>query len=398
MKLTKAVIDGLEPGHKRYKVLDDEIPAYGIRVSPDGEKVFFLDVRIRGRKTLLTLGHHGEITAHQARERARQWKDLARQGKDPRQEKRDGKEAVTFDKLAERFLEEHVEVYLKPRTRDVYRQQVEGILVPYFKKGLVREIDPDLVSRFHIWARGKGMNRRANHALAILSKMMNLAEVWYPKDRPLGTNPCQHQKRYREAKRQRYLTEAELVRLGVALKAAEGTWSTFALAAIRVLLLTGARKTEIRTLAWHQVDLKAGVARLDDHKTAGASGAKTLQLGPPVVDLLRKLAHQEDCPFVFPAARGNGPVGNLDQPWRAVRKAAGLEDVHLHDLRHTFGATGAGLGQSLRTIGAILGHTSQATTQRYAHVAESPAKEAATATSRVLAKAMRKQAPRPGKP
>lgn len=389
MKLTKATLNDLLPAATRYTVWDEEIPAFGVRVAPSGRQTFILFVRIRGRKTTLTIGKHGDITASQARARAHAWRDQVGQGLDPRQAKREARDAMTFDKLAERFLEEHVEVYLSARTQDTYRQQVSQVIAPFFKRMAVRDITPEDVARFHVHARGDGMNRRANHCLAVLSKMLSLAEEWGA--RPLGTNPCQHRKRFPETRRQRYLDEGELVRLGKALKAAETSWSPFALAAIRVLLLTGGRKSEILHARWDQVDLKAGVLRVDDHKTAAGHGAKSIPLGAPVVDLLRKLPRQEDSPWVFPGSRRDGPVGRLDDAWQAVRAAAGLDDVHLHDLRHTFGATAAGHGHSLRVIGAVLGHTAQATTQRYAHVAESPAKAAADETSRALAKAMRKR-------
>lgn len=396
-KLTKSILDSMSAGASRYIVWDDEIPAFGVRVAPSGAKTFILFVRVAGRKTTLTLGRHGEITAAQARKRAMKWRDEARQGIDPRAEKRAAEGALRFDKLTERFLVDHVEAFLAPRTQTVYRQLVTGIIAPWFGSMPVRDITPEQVAAFHTHARGKNHNRRANHALAVLSKMMALAEEWGA--RPLGTNPCQHRRRFAEVRRQRYLTEPELVRLGAALNAAEECWSPYALAAIRVLLLTGARKTEIRTLRWAQVDLSAGVAHLSDHKTAAVSGAKAIILPAPAVAILRKLPREDGSAWVFPGRDPSKPVGNLDDPWQAVRSAAGLEDVHLHDLRHTFGATSAGLGQSLRVIGAILGHSSQATTQRYAHVAPSPAREAASATAAALDKAMKKRpAPRARKP
>jgi integrase len=182
---------------------------------------------------------------------------------------------------------------------------------------------------------------QANRTLGVLSKMMNLAETWGIRDK--HTNPCEDVERYLERKRERFLSPAELQRLGQALTAAEtnGTETKYAIAAFRILLLTGCRLSEIQTLEWRHVDLLQKELRLPDSKT----GAKTVHLGDAAVALLEALPRVKDNPCVIVGKRENTHLTDLQHPWRRVRKAAALDDVRIHDLRHTFASGGLLVGR-----------------------------------------------------
>jgi integrase len=216
----------------------------------------------------------------------------------------------------------------------------------------------------------RGTPFQANRVVALLSKMLSLAERWGL--RPDGSNPTRHVERFREKARQRYLSEAELARLGDALAESESMDldSIEAVAAIRLLLFTGARMGEILTLRWDDVDLERRCLRLPDSKT----GAKLIQLNAPALEVLASLKQRSE--WVLPGKDPKKRYVNLAKPWARISQRAELDDVRVHDLRHSFAAVGAGAGGSLLVIGGLLGHKSAATTARYAHLSVDPLRAA----------------------
>ena len=231
----------------------------------------------------------------------------------------------------------------------------------------------------------------ANRVLALLSKMFNLAEAW--EMRPDGSSPCRHVKKFPEAKRERFLSERELEQLGAALAAAErgelvgrtgAPISPHAVAAIRLLIFTGARRGEVLGLRWDWIDWEAQRAELPDSKT----GKKFLYLPPAALDVLRAVPRVEGNPHVIVGGRSGAPLVNLTLPWIAIRAAADLAGVRLHDLRHSFASVGAGAGLSLPMIGALLGHRETATTARYAHLSDDPQRDSAALISNRIAAAL----------
>lgn len=212
----------------------------------------------------------------------------------------------------------------------------------------------------------------ANRTLALLSKMMNLAEKWGV--RPDGTNPCRHVERNPERKMERFLSADELNRLGAALAEAEHTRTELpnVIAAIRLLIFTGMRLNEALTLRWEHVDLERSCLHLPDSKT----GAKAIYLSAPALEVLTRIDRQEGSPWVIAGARSGAHLVNLRKPWHRIRQRASLDDVRLHDLRHSFASIAAGLGEGLPMIGRLLGHTQAATTYRYAHLAADPVRMA----------------------
>jgi integrase len=280
------------------------------------------------------------------------------------------KGAITIAELGARFLQEHVSQHCKPRTAYEYRRAVQLFIDPALGCHRVSDLLRADVSQFHHDLRDRPY--QANRALGVLSKMMNLAEAWGL--RPDGSNPCRHVKKYREDKRERYLTREELQRLGAVLgdPQTKDTESPFTIAAVGLLVLTGARLTEILTLKWEHVDLVKQVLRLPDSKT----GAKLIYLNAAAINLLRTMPQMAGNPYVIAGKNPGGRLINLQKAWRRIRAKASLADVRIHDLRHSFASVAVGTGMSLPMIGKLLGHSQPVTTARYAHLAADPIRAA----------------------
>jgi integrase len=226
----------------------------------------------------------------------------------------------------------------------------------------------------------KGGKGAANRTFDLLASMLTFAV-----ERGLrGDNPARGIKKYRLQSRERFLSGRELAALGEALTAAERDGENrFGVAAIRLLILTGARKTEILTSKWDYLDVERCCLRLPDSKT----GAKAIPLGAAALDLLAEIPRIECNPFIIPSASGGHFVG-LHRIWDRIRRRAGLEDVRLHDLRHSFASIAVAGGDSLYLVGKVLGHQQARTTERYAHLADDPLRAVADRTASAIAAAM----------
>ena len=209
---------------------------------------------------------------------------------------------------------------------------------------------------------------QANRTLGVLSKMFSLAEIWGL--RPDGSNPCRHVKRYKESKRERFLSPEETGRLGEVLAEAESEMPS-AVAAFRLLLLTGCRLSEIQFLRWEYV--RDDCIELPDAKTGG----RVVPLGPEARAVLAALPREDDNPWVIRGRLPGSHITDLQRPWRRIRERADLDDVRIHDLRHSYASRALALGESLTMIGKLLGHTQVQTTARYAHLARDSIQTAA---------------------
>ena len=357
---------------------DRVLPGFGVRIYPSGGKVYIAQARERTGKKLpkrVTVGRHDVLNADQARQRAALILARIRAGEEPLPlplaARANG--GPTVADLALQYLEEHVEVRLKPRTQ----VRVGGVLRNHILPALGR-MPVAAVERSHVVDLQQTLSAHpvtANKAVKILSHMFRLGEGWGLV--PEGSNPCRSVEKFAERSRERFLTDAEFARLGRVLddSIAAGRGSPAAVAAIRLLMLTGCRKSEILTLRWTGVDLGAGELNLADAK----SGPRAVQLPPTAVQLLTTLPRRKDSPWVFPGNDRHGRFGaeGLDHVWRTVRARAGLEDVRLHDLRHSFASRALALGETLPVIGKLLGHSDIETTARYAHLARDSIHEAA---------------------
>ncbi len=352
---------------------DSELQGFGVRVYASGRKVYIVQTRAGGPHPVrVTIGRVGVITPEEARRRAAQIISRIKAGEEPVPEP----EAVTLAKgptvgeLVETYIKEVVEVRLKPKSAKTYRGPIDNHILPAFGRKPALSIDHAAVSAFHHSLRRTP--RMANQAVEVLFRIYRAAEE--RETIPEGSNPCRQIAMNRPRRHERFLTDEEFQRLGWALDEAEekGGARKYAAMAVRLLLLTGCRKNEIVYLHWDHVDLEAGEMRLPDTKT----GPRTVQLSPAAVELLERIPRVDGNPHVIAGARGAKAMSNLQQHWAVIRKCAGLEDMRLHDCRHSFASRALALGESLPMIGRMLGHSEVKTTARYAHLARDSVHEA----------------------
>ena len=376
-KLTKRSIDAAKypkPSHAHSRAAhylwDSEVAGFGLRVYPSGRKSFLATYRTRGKQRFFTIGRFGELTVHQARTEALQILARARQGEDPAAERMGYHNAPTVQDLKERFMSEHAHATKKPKSIRSDEARWKRYILPKLSHRRVADL-----TREDIQVLRSELSDRPptfNAVRSLLSTALNLAELWGW--RPEGSNPCRHIKPFKVSHRERYLSQQELVRLSHALSEAEdaGTMRPQSIAAFRLLLVTGCRYGEIRTLRWAEVDFERHCLRLEDSKT----GAKMVYLNSAALQVLADIDRDPQNPYVLPGAKPGEPIKNLRIDWQKIRSATGLEDVRLHDLRHTFASFGVNMGLSLQVVGKLLGHHDISTTQIYAHLADDPIRHA----------------------
>jgi integrase len=378
-KLTKRTVEAAEVKVSEYFMWDGELPGFGLRVLPSGRKGYVVQYRAGRRSRRISLGPSTVLTCEQARNRAITIVAAARNGEDPAAKRDADREAITVTELAERFDREHIALRVKESTAKGYRRMVKRVILPALGRHRVTEVTRADIAKLHHDLRHVPYD--ANRCLEIISKMFNLAEMWGL--RPDGTNPRKHIKKYPEEKRERFLSAAELRRVGEVLREMEeeGVELSSGIAAVRLLILTGCRLGEIVRLKWDYVDFEGRALRLPDSKT----GAKTVHLGQPAFDALTAIARANDNPWVITGTLPEAPLYDLQPFWQRVRARAGLKDARIHDLRHTFASTAVAGGQGLPMIGKLLGHTQVQTTARYAHLAVDPVRSAADLVSSAIA-------------
>ena len=376
-KLTKRSVERLQPAEKDYFIWDRDLSGFGVRVLTSGRKTYLAQYRVGGRQRRVGLGRHGAVTVEQARKRAREIIGEVAGGGNPAEDIARDRRALTMTALCDRFLDDHVEQRCKATTKREYRRAIGHDVKPRLGGFKVTDVTRADIARLHHELRHAPY--QANRVLAVLSKMFNLAELWGL--RPDGSNPCRHVKKYAETKRARFLSSAELGRLGETLSAFEAERSEMhpAVNAIRLLILTGCRMSEILTLKWDYV--QAYCFRLPDSKT----GAKSVPIGPAVHDVLAAIRQEPDNPYVITGRVPGQHLTDLERPWRRIRKRAQLDDVRIHDLRHSFASRAVTGGEGLPMIGKLLGHTQVQTTARYAHLDVDPVTAAAKRISDSLA-------------
>ena len=371
--LTTRIVEALPISERETVVWDRELPGFGVRVHPSGSKVYMVHKRSGGKSRRVTIGRHGVWSLDAARREAGGIIASLKNGETPA---RPGAETgpasgPTMAELAEQYMVEHVAVRCKPTTARSCRHIFDKYLLPQFGRLRLGEITPDRVAALHYRLREKPI--MANQVIDVLSRLFHkAAKSDYAPD---GGNPCRFIKKYPTRSCERFLSEREFVRLGTVLDEleAKGKISATAAAGLRLLMLTGCRRNEVLTLRWEDVDLEHDELRLRDAKT----GARAVPLSPTARQVLAALPRQPDSPWVI-SGRGPGVrLSNLNAPWEVVRKKAGLNDVRIHDLRHSYASGGLLVGEGLPMIGKLLGHNHVHTTARYAHLANDPLKSAA---------------------
>ena len=410
-RITKRLVDSLRPGVREYFSWDSDLPGFGLRVQPSGAKSYVVKYRAgTGRSAptrRVTIGSVGKIAPDQARATAKKTIGAVAQGTDPASERAAEKRSVTLQELGELFLTEHVDAKRKASTAIHYRDILNRLVLPRLGSRKAEKVTTGDMARIHLDLHDHPY--QANRMLAVVGSMYSFGVK--RKMLPLGTNPGRGIDKYPERGRERFLSVAELARLGDAIREAETTGVPYVVdelnpkakhaskpqnrrtfigpytaAALRLLIFTGARLREILHLRWEWVDFDRGLLLLPDTKT----GKKAIVLNAPAMKVLADLPRIGAYVIAGSAAGTDEekPRSDLNRPWRTVAKRAGLRGVRIHDLRHTHASFGAGAGLGLPIIGKLLGHAHATTTARYAHLDVDPLRRASEHIGSRLAEAM----------
>ena len=366
--LTAARIEALKPRKTSCDIRDAKLRGFGVRVMPTGRKRFFIQCQHRGERVWKIIGDVGTMSIAEARAVAAEMLAAIRRGGEAPHRP----EETVFEAVAEIVFERHARLW-KAGTLYVNRSYLRNSIMPHFAGRPIADIDRQEVR--HWFARLRATPVAADRSMPVLSVIMKEAEAMGL--RPEGSNPCRGIKRYRRKGRERFLSDEEILRLSARLRAHDTRWPQQA-AVVRLLLLTGCRKGEILTLQW--TDYREGHLFLRDSKT----GPRTVWLSEPARNILDALGRKSR--WVFPATRGNGPRSAdwLSTFWNMVRAEADLDDLRLHDLRHTHASLALRQGVTVLAIGRLLGHRKPETTLKYTHVADAMAREAAETVGAVL--------------
>ena len=366
--LSDARIRALKPRDSAYDIRDAKLRGFGVRVLPSGAKRFFIHAQHRGERFWQIVGDADTMRIDEARARASSTLAAIRRDENASE----GPDDTVFEVIARMVFERHTRVW-KSRTLEVNQTYLRRQLLPWFAGRDIADIDRQDVQRW--FASLRATPAAADRSAPILSVIMKEAELLGY--RPEGSNPCRGLRRYRRKGRERFLSEEELRRLAGSLSAHEDGRPLEA-AAVRLLLLTGCRRSEILTLRWS--DYREGRLFLRDSKT----GPRTVWLCDDACEVLDRVVRTGA--WVFSRRHVNHPPNRswLTPFWRRVRADAGLSDVRLHDLRHTYATFALRHGESVLAIGRLLGHANPETTLRYTHLADSMVREAVEAVGAVF--------------
>lgn len=381
-KLNKRLIDSVTATEKDVVVWDESLTGFGLRAKPSGAKSFIVQYRNKnGRSRRLSLGQAGKLTLDQARKSAQRVLGEVADGKDPAEERQMARRGESIDQLCELYMKDHCARRCKESTIAAHEWLMKRFIRPKLGNRKLLELRSADIAKLHADLQDTPYN--ANRVLGLLRAMLNCAERW--EMIPRSANPAAHIKPFPEKKRERYLSQEELDGLMAVLAdgEADGSIDPYIAAAIRLLIFTGCRLGEILTLEWASIDLEKGRLVFEKHKT-DQHGAKIIPLNAPAQDLLVNLPRQEDNPYVIVGEVPGKHLINLQKPWGRIRAVAGLDDVRIHDLRHSFASFAVGAGLSLPIIGGLLGHKSVQTTARYAHLAHDPLKQASDLVGTVI--------------
>ena len=369
LKISKRSVDAFCVAGKDAVFWDRDLPGFGVRVYTTQRKVYTVQTRGPGGPKRVTIGRHGEVSADEARKQAAVIIDRIKRGEDPVPAPPEPE--LTVAGLAERYWRAHVAVNCKAKTAALYRIVLDKHILPALGKMPLGTVGRAEIAALHYGLRGTPY--MANRTIEVASKMFSLAEAWGLA--PPGGNPCRSVRGYRERRRERFLTPEEYRRLGRVLDEAEanGSVRVHAVAAVRLLMLTGCRHAEIATLRWDDVDRTAGELRLRDSKT----GPRMVPLTSALEAVLDGIPRVAGNPWVIVGPKPGTHLPTVNHYWRRLRARAGLDDVRIHDLRHSYASRALALGESLTMIGKLLGHAKVGTTARYAHLARDTEKASA---------------------
>lgn len=412
-RLTDALVRRASAGNRPQVFLwDAAVKGFGLRVTNRGAKSFILDYRVKGRQRRITIGNYPDWSVAAARTEAGNLKKKVDLGHDPLGQRHAERAAPTLRDLWERYRQDHL-------PRKAARSQVdetimwEKLILPELGKDRVMDITHDQVEALHRRITvERGTPVRANRTVEVLRKAFNLAIRWEWR----GDNPASGIRKNPEERRERFLSPEELARLSAAL---DGHGEPVSTNAIRMLMLTGARKSEVLGATWDMFDLDRGVWVKPSAHTKQRREHR-VPLSAAALDLLREIRKTADGPYVFPGKTDEDgtprPLTDIKRSWESVCVKAGLAvqvpkrnrqgkvmkdkdgktiltwkpNVRIHDLRHSFASLLVSGGASLPMIGAMLGHTQVQTTQRYAHLYDEPLRQAAEHVGNTIGSAIAK--------
>ncbi len=380
-KINKTLLKTVKPEIKDQVFWDTEIKGFGLKITPKYKKVFIFQSRLLGdtRTTRFTIGEYGDSIIHNsqpkiltvalARQIAGIYRGKVKSGGDPKPKTPENTDNPLISEILDEFIDLHVK-NLKDNTSGVMISYIEKVIKPYFSGKKIDEISKADIKRLQ--DTNKSQKCRANHIYAILSKFLNWCEQYEYRDE--GTNPCRHIKKFNISSKERYLTHVENERLSVVLKHAldSGIESIYIVSAINLLRLTGARRNEILASKWDYVNFENHTLVLPDSKT----GKKTIFLNDAAMAILKEIPRVEGNEYIIVGKKPECHLVNIQKAWSRIRKEANIEDVRLHDLRHTFASIAVTQGKSLHLVGRLLGHKQASTTFKYAHLAPSALTEA----------------------
>lgn len=400
-KLSKTVVDKLTPGEKEQYLWDYQIPGFGVRMYPTGRKVYVLQYRTEAGETRkMKLGQHGPITTDSARKKAKELLGKVASGKDPSSERQQLRKDLTVAQLCDVYLAEgmrhkkastiktdtgRIERHIKPLLGSKRVQAVVSRDIEKFMRDVIDgRTAGDKKTRKHGLARVRGGKGTASRTVGLLGGIFSFAV-----NQGLCTdNPVRGVERPKDQERTRFLQDSEFPRLSAAMEEAERAGANcYVIGALKLLLLTGCRKSEVLTLRWDDVDLETGHLHLSDAK----AGARSVALNKAAKVVLRDLAIARTSNYVFPSRDSGKHLSDLGKVWRDIRSNAGLDDVTIHDLRRSFGSTAHAAGVDIYMIRELLGHRDLRTTQIYVRVADKARQAASELTGLRITDALRVQ-------
>jgi len=371
IKLTKRAVDQASPPIevRQAFIWDTDVSGFGLRITKAGTKSYIFQYRnTSGTAKRKTIGKHGAITADNARQIAREWYFYAKKGGDPAADARSARDAPSISDLCDDYLSRHAQRNKRARSLEGDIDYINRFIKPAWGRKKVLEVSLADVERL---AASLGERKTtANRLVSLLSKMFNLARKWGW----CARNPTEGWQKNTETKRERYLSTEELTRLLTLLEVHPNQRACYI---VRLLLLTGARSGEVLGMKWSNVDLELGRWTKPAHTTK-QKRTEIIPLSEAALGLLRELRSGApvEAIYVFPGNSLGKPMTTIKTFWGQVRRDAGINDVRLHDLRHTFASHLVSSGQSLETIGRLLGHTQAQTTARYAHLQDDALRKA----------------------
>lgn len=414
IKINRRSVTALKSDNETVTYYDETLTGFGLRIRPNGAGSWFIEYRpgSGGRgvaKRRMVIGTLATLSPEKARDAAEKLLASTKLGADPAADRKAEREAETVNDILDGYISRHAKPHLKQASVDLLGIYFDKHIRPVLGNRKSNSVTKPDVARLHR-SIGRKHPVTANRTVVALKAAYNFATE-HGSLPETTKNPAVGIELFDEKARQRYLTADEMRRLGEAIVESETVgiqWEPdpsrkskhapkaenrrvkadqHAAAALRLLIFTGCRLREILHLRWAEYDADRGLLLLPDSK----SGQKTVVLATPAIDILEKLPRIGRYVIASESAGKNDerPRADLNRPWRAIRKRAGLEDVHIHDLRHSFASIGAGAGLGLPIIGKLLGHTQPSTTQRYAHLDAVPVRRAANLIAEQIADALK---------